>query len=154
MVGTKSGKHKRESVVCCTKDDSPLKDRFFVVRKEIYNHYKEKQQTEQETASTTLKRVMSERDRESEVIEIDNDINTPGTSKQTNRTVTDEWIKKPSHEDFVVVWNETVFGKGLTFDFFSDTLVHKTILVTVQCADSSSRPPALMGKILSHFTRK
>ena len=27
-------------------------------------------------------------------------------------------------------------GKGLTFDFFSDPLVHKAILVTVQCADS------------------
>jgi hypothetical protein len=91
---------------------------------------------------------MSQYERESEVIEIDNDINTPGTRKQTNRTVTDEWIKKPSHEDFVVVWNEAVFGKGLTFDFFSDTLVRKAILVTVQCADSSSRPPARMGKIL------
>jgi hypothetical protein len=29
------------------KDDSPLKARFFVVRKEIYNRYNEKQQTEQ-----------------------------------------------------------------------------------------------------------
>jgi hypothetical protein len=41
---------------------------------------------------------MSESDRESEVIEIDNDITSPGASKQTNRTVTDKWIKKPSHE--------------------------------------------------------
>jgi hypothetical protein len=91
---------------------------------------------------------MSERERGSEVIEIDNDITSPGTSKDTNRTVTDEWIKNPSHEDFVTAWSEAVFGKGLTFDFFSDTLVRKDILVTVQCADSSSRPPALMGKIL------
>jgi len=34
------------------------------------------------------------------------------------------------------VWNEAVFGKGLTFDFFSDPLVSKVILVTAQCADS------------------
>ncbi len=31
-------------------------------------------------------------------------------------------IKKPSHEDFVTVWSEAVFGKGLMFDFFSDPL--------------------------------
>jgi hypothetical protein len=29
-----------------------------------------------------------------------------------------------------------VIGKGLTFDCFSDPLVRKAILVTVQCADS------------------
>jgi hypothetical protein len=61
---------------------------------------------------------MSERERESEVIEIDNDITVPGASKQTNRTVMDKLIKKPSHEDFVVEWSETVFGKGLKFEFF------------------------------------
>jgi hypothetical protein len=47
---TVSGNHKCETVVCnmkSTKDDSPLKPRFFSVRKEIYNLYKEKQQTEQ-----------------------------------------------------------------------------------------------------------
>jgi hypothetical protein len=44
-------------------------------------------------------------------------------------------IQKPSHEDFVV-WSEAVLGKGLTFDFFSDPLVRKTILVTAQCVDS------------------
>jgi hypothetical protein len=45
---TVSGKHKRETAVCImesTKDDSSLKTRFFAVRKEIYNHYKEKQTT-------------------------------------------------------------------------------------------------------------
>jgi hypothetical protein len=31
---------------------------------------------------------MSERERDSEVIEVDNDITAPGASKQTNRTVT------------------------------------------------------------------
>jgi len=40
---TGSGKHKREAAVCSmesTTDDSPLKARFFAVRKEIYNRYK------------------------------------------------------------------------------------------------------------------
>ncbi len=86
MVGTKSipsvssaAKHTGSGLLqSSTKDDSPLKARFFAVRKEIYNRYKENQQTEQQAASTTLKRVMSECERESEVIEIDharNDIN-------------------------------------------------------------------------------
>ena len=64
-----------------TKDDSPLKARFFAVRKEIFNRYKEKQQTEQQAGSETLKRGMSEREWESEVIDIDNDITVPGASK-------------------------------------------------------------------------
>jgi hypothetical protein len=79
---------------------------------------------------------MTERERESEVIEIDTDIPAPGASKKTNRTVTELLIKKPTHEDFVAAWSEAVLGKGLTFDFFSDPLVRKAILVTAQCADS------------------
>jgi hypothetical protein len=79
---------------------------------------------------------MSECEWKSEVIEIDNDITTPGARKQTNRTVTNKLIKKSSHEDCVTAWSEAVLVKGLTFDFFSDPLVRKTILVTVQCADS------------------
>jgi hypothetical protein len=93
---------------------------------------------------------MSERERESELIKIDEDITAPGASKQTNRTVTDKLIKKPSHEDFVAAWSEVVFGKGLTFDFlitfFSDTLVHKAILVTAQCADSIITSSSTHGK--------
>ena len=54
---------------------------------------------------------MSERERDSEVIEVDNDITVPGASKQTNRTVTDRLIKKPSHEDFVAVWSEQCLEK-------------------------------------------
>ncbi len=111
-----SGKHKRETAVCSMeskKDDSPLKARFLEVRKEIFNHYTEKQQTEQQAASPVLKRGMSERERESAVIEIDTDITAPGASKQTNRTVLDRLIKKPSHEDFLTAWSETVLGKGL-----------------------------------------
>ncbi len=146
---TGSGKHKCEAAVCSmesTKDGSPLKARFFVVRKEIYNRYKEKQQTEQQAASAALKRVMSERERESEVIEIDNDITAPGASKQTNWTVTDKLIKKSSHEDFVAAWSEAVLGKGLTFDFFSDTLVRQAILVTAQCADPIITSSSMHGK--------
>ena len=48
------------------------------MRKEIYNRYTDKQQTEQEAASAALKRGMSERERESEVIEIDNDNHRSG----------------------------------------------------------------------------
>ncbi len=80
-----------------------------------------------------LKRSMTECQGESEVIEIDTDITAPGASKKTNRTVTDLLIKKSSHEDFVAEWIEAVFGKGLTFDFFSDPLVRKDILVSTQC---------------------
>ena len=65
---------------------------------------------------------MTECERESEVIEIDTDITSPGASKKTKCTVTDRLIKEPSHEDFVAVWIKTVLGKGWTFDFFSDPL--------------------------------
>jgi hypothetical protein len=116
------------------------------VRKEIYNRYTDKQQTKQQAVSEALKRGMSEREWESEVIEIGTDITTPGANKQTKRTVTDRLIKKPSHEDFVSVWIEAVLGKGLTFDFFSDPLVRKTILVTVQCADSIITFSSTQGK--------
>ena len=34
------------------------------------------------------------------------------------------------------MWSESVLGKGLTFDFFNDPLVHKGILVTTQSVDS------------------
>ena len=39
-------------------------------------------------------------------------------------------------EEFINVWSEAVLGKGLTFDFFRDPLVLKSILVTAKCADS------------------
>ena len=87
------------------------------MRKEIYNRFTTKQQNEQQAASAALKRSMSELERDSEFIEVDNDITAPGASKQTNRTVTDRLMKKPSHEDFVAAWSEAVLGKGLTFDF-------------------------------------
>jgi hypothetical protein len=71
------------------KDDSPLKARFLAVRKEIYNRYTKKQKTEHQAASAALKQSMSDREPESEVIEIDTDITAPGASNQTHRTVTD-----------------------------------------------------------------
>ena len=86
-----------------SKTDDALKATFLAVRKEIYNRFTTKQQNEQKTVSATLKQSMTECERESEVIEIDTDITSPGASKQTNRTVTDRLIKKPSHEDFVAV---------------------------------------------------
>ena len=71
---TVSGKHKCETSVCrmeIKKDDSPLKARFLVVKKEIYKRSTENQQTEQQAVSATLKRGMSECEWESEVIEMD-----------------------------------------------------------------------------------
>ena len=99
---------------------------------------------------------MTDRERESEVVEIDTDITAAGESKKTNLTVTDSLIKKSSHEDFVSAWRETVLGKGLTFDFFSDPLVRKDILVTVQCADSIITFSSTYGKdtILPRMNKK
>ncbi len=39
-----------------------------------------------------------------------------------------------------------MFGKGLTFDFFSDTLVRQAILVTPQCVDSIITSSSTHGK--------
>ena len=39
---------------------------------------------------------MNPHDRDSDVIDVDNDISASGVSKQTNRTVTDRLIKNPS----------------------------------------------------------
>ena len=143
-----SGKQSRVTEVCSmeSKTDDALKATFLAVRKEIYNRFTTKQQNEQQAASASLKRSMTERERDSEVLEIDTDITALGASKKTNRTVTDLLIKKPSHEDFVAAWSEAVFGKGLTFDFFSDPLVRKAILVTAQCADSIITSSSTHGK--------
>ncbi len=78
-----------------------------MVRKEIYNPYTAKQQSEQQAVSEALKRSMTEREQESEVIEIGTDITAPGESKKTNHTVTDKLIKKSSHEDFVSAFSST-----------------------------------------------
>jgi hypothetical protein len=62
-----------------TKDDSP---KFTIVTKQ-------KQQTEQQADSAALKRSMSDLERDSEVIDVDNDITSPGACKQINRTGVD-----------------------------------------------------------------
>jgi hypothetical protein len=66
------------------------------------------------------------------IIEIDGDVTSPSTVKQTHRTVTDKLMNRWRN----LSWRETVFDKGLTFDFFRDPVVRKSILVTVQYADS------------------
>ena len=66
-----------------SKTDDALKARFLAVRKEIYNRYTAKQQNEQQAAIVTLKRSMTDREWESEVIEIDTDITSVGASKKT-----------------------------------------------------------------------
>ena len=101
-----NGKQSRVTEVCSmeSKTDDVLKARFLLVRKEIFNRYTTKKQNEQEAISETLKRSLTDRQWESEVMEIDTDITVAGASKKTNRTVTDLLIKKPSHEDFVAAW--------------------------------------------------
>ena len=89
---------------------------------------------------------MTECERESVVIDIDTNITALGSSKKTNHTVTEILIKKPSQEDFLAVLSESLLVKGLTFDFFSDPFVHKTKLVTVQCADSIITFSSMYGK--------
>ena len=49
-------------------------------------------------------------------------------------------------EEFINAWSEAVLGKGLTFDFVSDPLVHKAILVTAKCADSIVTFPVSSAK--------
>ncbi len=63
-------------IVRCRPDSSRCERKFSI-------NYKEKKQTEQQVASAALKRIMSECERESEVIEIDNDITVPGASRPT-----------------------------------------------------------------------
>ena len=95
-----------------SKTDDALKARFLAVRNEICNRYTIKQQNEQEAASVTRKRSMTESEWESDIIDIDTDITAPRASKKTNHTVTVLLIKKSSHEDFVAAWSEAVLGKG------------------------------------------
>ena len=118
------------------KDSGPEKARFLVMRDEIYNRYTVQQKDKDQVASSALKRSITQCEEEGEVIEIDGDVTSPSVSKQTHHTLEDRLMKRPTVEEFINVWSETVFGKGLTFDFFSDPLVHKDILVTTKCTDS------------------
>ncbi len=118
------------------KDDGSEKVRFVVVRDEIYNRYTAQQKAKDQVVSSPLKRSITQREEEGEVIEIDGDVTSPSAAKQTHHTLVDRLMKRPTVEEFINLWNEAVLGKGLTFDVFNDPLVHKAILVTEQCTDS------------------
>ena len=115
------------------KDDGSEKDRFVMVRDKIYKRYTDHQKTKDQVASSALKRSITHREEEGEVIEIDGDVTRPSAAKQTHHTLADRLMKRPTVEEFINAWSEAVLGKGLTFDFCSDPLVRKVILVTAQC---------------------
>ena len=120
------------------KDDGPQKTRF-VVRDEIYKWYTAQQKAKDQVASSALKRSITQREEEGEVIEIDGDVTSPSAAKQAHRTLADRLMQRPTVEEFINVWNETVFEKGLTFDFFSDPLV-KYFLRPMFTSSQSSFP--------------
>ena len=118
------------------KYDGPEKVRFVAVRDEIYKWYAAQQKVKDQVASSALKRSITQREEEGEVTEIDGDVTSPSAAKQAYHTLADRLMKRPTVEEFINAWSEAVLGKGLTFDFFSDPLVRKAILVTAKCADS------------------
>ena len=118
------------------KDDGPEKARFVAVRDEIYKRYTAQQKAKDQVASSAVKRSITQREEEGDVIEIDGDVTSPSAAKQAHRTLADRSMKRPTVEEFINAWSEAVLGKGLTFDFFSDPIVRKAILVTAKCADS------------------
>jgi hypothetical protein len=75
-----------------------------------------------QVASSTLKRSITQREEEGEVIEMDGDVTRPSTSNQSHRTLTDRLMKRSTVEEFINTWIEVVFGKGLTLDFFNALL--------------------------------
>ncbi len=118
------------------KDDGPEKTRFLAVRGEIYKRYTTQQKVKDQVTSSLLERSITQREEEGEVIEIDGDVTNPSAVKQTHHTLADRFMKRPTVEEFINECDGAVLGKGLFFDFFSDPLVRKAILVTTQCADS------------------
>ena len=105
------------------KDDVPDKTRFVPVRDEIYKWYTSQQKAKDQVASSAVKRSITQREEEGDVIEIDGDVTSPSVAKQTHHTLVDRLMKRPTVEEFINTWSEAVLGKGLTFDFFSDPLV-------------------------------
>ena len=63
------------------KDDGPEKARFVVVRDEIYKRYTDQQKAKDQVASSSLKRSITHREKEGEVIEIDGDVTSPSAAK-------------------------------------------------------------------------
>ncbi len=92
------------------KDDGSEKARFVVVRDEIYKRYTVQKKSKDQVASSVLKRSITQRKEEGEVIEIDGDITRPSTVKQTHHTLTDRLMKRPTVEEFINVWSEAVIG--------------------------------------------
>ena len=72
---------------------------------------------EDQVSSSVLKRSITQREEEGEIIEIDGDVTSPSTVTEDHHTLTDRLMKRTTVEDFINSWSETVFGKGLTFDF-------------------------------------
>ena len=68
------------------KDDGSEKVRFVEVRDEIYKRYTAQQKTKDHVASSALKRSITQREEEGEIIEIDGDVTSPSAAKQTHRT--------------------------------------------------------------------
>ena len=91
-----------------------------MVRGEIYKWYTDQQKAKDQSASSALKRSITHREEKGEVIEMDGDVTSPSESKQAHRTLAYRLMKRPTVEEFINVWSESVLGKGLTFDFFSD----------------------------------
>ncbi len=69
------------------KDDGSEKARFLPVRGEIYKRYTTQQKTKDQVTSSTLKRSITQREEEGEVIEMDGDVTRPSAVKQTHRTL-------------------------------------------------------------------
>jgi hypothetical protein len=69
------------------KDDGSEKTRFLPVRGKIYKLYTTQQKTKDQVTSSTLKRSITQREEEGEVIEMDGDVTRPSTVKQTHRTL-------------------------------------------------------------------
>ena len=83
----------------------------FAVRGEIYKWYNPYQKVKDQVASSAVKRSITQREEEGEVIEIDGDVTSPSAAKQAHRTLADRLMKRPTVEEFINEWNETVIGR-------------------------------------------
>ena len=83
------------------KDDGPEKARFLAVRGEIYKRYTAQQKAKDQVASSALKRSITQREEEGEVIEMDGDVTSPSAAKQAHRTLADRLMKRPTVEEFI-----------------------------------------------------
>ena len=77
------------------KDDGSEKARFVEVRDEIYKRHADQQKVKDQVTSSALKRSITHREEEGEVIEIDGDVTSPSAAKQAHRTLADRLMKRP-----------------------------------------------------------